>query len=109
MIATHQDRVQAQFEECQEMVNSVYDNPPNYHTDAFGSTAETCQFAMWAYAAYFCASFKLGYINGAKARSKERKIRIGALTARSFSSVISSQMFWVCRKSSLTLETIGDR
>gem|GEM_PF-6937473 len=50
-----------------------------------------------------------GYINGAKARSKERKIRIGALTARSFSSVISSQMFWVRRKSSLTLETIGDR
>lgn len=65
--------------------------------------------SLWAYAAHLCTSFKLGYINGAKARSKERKIRIGALTARSFSSVISSQMFWVRRKSSLTLETIGDR
>lgn len=28
------------------MVNSVYNNHPNYHTDAFGSKAETCQIAM---------------------------------------------------------------
>ena len=39
------------------MVNSVYNNHPNYHTDAFGSKAETCQFAMWAYAAHPCGYF----------------------------------------------------
>ena len=57
MIATHQDRVQAQPVEYQEMVNSVHDNHPNYHTDAFGSKAETCQIAMWAYAAHPCGYF----------------------------------------------------
>ena len=57
MIATHQDRVQAQPVEYQEMVNSVYNNHPNYHTDAFGSKAETCQIAMWAYAAHPCGYF----------------------------------------------------
>ena len=41
------------------MVNSVYNNHPNYHTDAFGSKAETCQIAMWAYAAHPRASLKL--------------------------------------------------
>ena len=39
------------------MVNSVYNNHPNYHTDAFGSKAETCQIAMWAYAAHPCGYF----------------------------------------------------
>ena len=59
MIATHQDRVQAQFEECQERVNSVHDNHPNHHADPLESTAETCQIAMWAYAAHSCGYFSV--------------------------------------------------
>lgn len=34
------------------MVNSVYDNHLNHHADPLESTAETCQIAMWAYAAH---------------------------------------------------------
>ena len=71
MIATHQDRAQAQPVEYQEMVNSVYNNHPNYHTDAFGSKAETCQFAMWAYAAHPCGSFSVTR-KGAKSVSKRK-------------------------------------
>ena len=92
-----------------ECIYSIWDSAPN-------NTFEKTKVSLCAEAEILqytrvrnSDQLQAGYINGAKARSKERKIRIGALTARSFSSVISSQMFWVRRKSSLTLETIGDR
>ena len=83
MIATHQDRVQAQFEECQERVNSVYDNHPNHHADAFGRTAEICQFTMWAYAAHPCGSFSVTR-KGAKSVSKGIPLRypLGQVTVK---------------------------
>ena len=97
------------FTESKLRTNNIWDYTPN---DTFAKTrvslcaeAEILQYTRVRNS----DQLQAGYINGAKARSKERKIRIGALTARSFSSVISSQMFWVRRKSSLTLETIGDR
>mgnify|MGYP007127986648 CR=1 FL=1 len=54
-------------------------------------------------------SARPAYIRGAKARRSVRKMRTGALTARTFSKVISSQMFWVRSMSSLTCATTGER